>query len=52
MRSLGRTKGDADFCSINAMAQAFATSNNIRDLLQALVTTDAFRYGRFDKGAQ
>lgn len=49
--ALGRTKGDADACSMNAMAQAFAESNNIRDLLQALVTSDAFRYGRFDKGA-
>jgi len=49
--ALGRTKGDADACSMNALAQAFAQSNNIRDLLQALVTTDAFRYGRFDKGA-
>jgi hypothetical protein len=44
--ALGRTKGDADACSIHAMAQAFAASNNIRDLLQALVTTDAFRYGK------
>ena len=49
--ALGRTQGDADACSLDAMAQAFAESNNIRDLLLTLVTTDAFRYGRFDKGA-
>ena len=36
---------------MDAMTQAFNESNNIRDLLLALVTTDAFRYGRFDKGA-
>ncbi len=49
--AFGRTKSDADACSMNAMTQAFDASNNIRDLLLALVTTDAFRYGRFDKGA-
>lgn len=49
--ALGRTKGDADACSMNAIAEAFNKSNNIRDLLLTLVTTDAFRYGRFDKGA-
>jgi hypothetical protein len=49
--ALGRTKGDADACSMNAIAEAFSKSNNIRDLLLTLVTTDAFRYGRFDKGA-
>jgi len=49
--AFGRTKSDLDACSIDAMTQAFAASNNIRDLLLALVTTDAFRYGRFDKGA-
>jgi hypothetical protein len=49
--ALGRTKSDADACSMDAMARAFAATNNIRDLLQALVTTDAFRYGRFDKVA-
>jgi hypothetical protein len=49
--ALGRTKSDADVCSLNAMTEKFAESNNIRDLLLALVTTDAFRYGRFDKGA-
>ena len=36
---------------MNAIAEAFTKSNNIRDLLLTLVTTDAFRYGRFDQGA-
>jgi hypothetical protein len=49
--ALGRTKNDADTCSMNALTDAFAASNNIRDLLLALVTTDAFRYGRFNPGA-
>lgn len=49
--ALGRTKGDADACTMKALADAFAQTSNIRDLLMTLVTTDAFRYGRFDKGA-
>lgn len=49
--ALGRTKGDADACSMKVVAEAFSKSNDIRDLLLTLVTTDAFRYGRFDKGA-
>ncbi|HEY0712041.1 MAG TPA: DUF1592 domain-containing protein [Polyangia bacterium] len=49
--ALGRTRGEADKCSLEVMVNAFAKSNNVRDLLLTLVTTDAFRYGRFDKGA-
>ncbi|HET6284274.1 MAG TPA: DUF1592 domain-containing protein [Polyangia bacterium] len=49
--ALGRTHGDADACSLDAMVQAFSKTNNIRDLLSMLVATDAFRYGRFEKGA-
>jgi hypothetical protein len=49
--ALGRTQGDADKCSMEVMAGAFAKSSNVRDLILTLVTTDAFRYGRFDKGA-
>jgi hypothetical protein len=47
--ALGRTHGDADACSLDAMVQAFSKTNNIRDLLSMLVATDAFRYGRFEK---
>jgi hypothetical protein len=49
--AFGRTKSDADTCSMKAMSEAFAASSNVRDLLLTLVTTDAFRYGRFDKRA-
>ncbi len=47
----GRTAGPDDACSLDAVSQAFSRSNNIRDLLVELVATDAFRYGRFEKGA-
>jgi hypothetical protein len=47
----GRTAGPDDACSLAAVSQAFNKSNNIRDLLVELVATDAFRYGRFEKGA-
>jgi hypothetical protein len=33
---------------MNELEQVFSASNNVRDLLLGLVTTDAFRYGRFD----
>lgn len=47
----GRTAGPEDACSLQAAKDAFFKTNNIRDLLVELVTTDAFRYGRFEKGA-
>ncbi|HVJ15745.1 MAG TPA: DUF1592 domain-containing protein [Polyangiaceae bacterium] len=49
--AFGRTRGDADGCSMTSLTGAFAASNNVRDLLLALVTTDAFRYGRFNTEA-
>lgn len=49
--ALGRTGGEADACSLDAMVRGFSKTNNIRDLLTTLVATDAFRYGRFEKGA-
>jgi hypothetical protein len=47
----GRTAGSDDSCSLQTVTEAFAKTNNIRDLLVELVATDAFRYGRFEKGA-
>jgi len=47
----GRTAGSDDACSVQAVTDAFSKTNNIRDLLVELVATDAFRYGRFEKGA-
>jgi hypothetical protein len=47
----GRTAGSDDACSVQTVTDAFAKTNNIRDLLVELVATDAFRYGRFEKGA-
>jgi hypothetical protein len=46
--AFGRTTSGADACSMNELEQVFSASNNVRDLLLGLVTTDAFRYGRFD----
>ncbi|HEY0706197.1 MAG TPA: DUF1592 domain-containing protein [Polyangia bacterium] len=46
--ALGRVAGDADKCAMEAVTAAFAKTNNLRDLILALVTSDAFRYGRFD----
>src|SRR5258708_271495 len=48
---MGRTFAPADACSMAGIMNAFKKANNIRDLLVELVATDAFRYGRFEKGA-
>lgn len=48
---LGRTIGAAEACSMAGVMNVFKKSNNIRELLVELVATDAFRYGRFEKGA-
>ena len=47
----GRTAGADDACSLQAAADAFGKTQNVRDLLIELVATEAFRYGRFDQGA-
>ncbi|HEY2899005.1 MAG TPA: DUF1592 domain-containing protein [Polyangia bacterium] len=49
--AFGRTAGPNDGCSLQAASDTFNKTNNIRDLLVELVATDAFRYGRFEKGA-
>lgn len=43
--SLGRLEGEADACTLDALRQSFADSgHDVRALMLALVTTDAFRY--------
>jgi len=42
---LGRVETDADACSLAGIDDAFAASGyNLRELVLALVTSDAFRY--------
>jgi hypothetical protein len=49
--AFGRTPAEDDTCSFDAMALAFAESDqNIAELLVALITTDAFRYRRIEEG--
>jgi hypothetical protein len=45
----GRTRGEGDDCSFDAMYSAFAASDyDIRELLVAMVTTDSFRHRRVE----
>jgi len=47
----GRTRGDGDDCSFDAMYTAFAESDHdIRELLLAMVATDSFRHRRLEGG--
>jgi len=47
----GRTRGEGDDCSFDAMYTAFAASDyDIRELLVAMVTTDSFRHRRIEGG--
>jgi hypothetical protein len=49
--AFGRTPAEDDTCSFDAMALAFTESDHdIRELLVALVTTDAFRHRRIEEG--
>ena len=45
--ALGRQESDADRCSIDRAASALATSGDLRDMIVALASSDAFRYGRW-----
>jgi hypothetical protein len=43
--SLGRLEGEADACTLGELRQSFADSDyDVRELMLALVQTDAFRY--------
>jgi hypothetical protein len=43
--SLGRLEGEADACTLDELRQSFADSDyDVRELMLALVQTDAFRY--------
>ena len=49
--AFGRSPADDDECSFDTMALAFAESDHdIRELLVAIVTTDAFRYRKRQEG--
>ena len=47
--ALGRVAGDDDTCSTDAIYEAFAGSDlDVRSLIIAVVTSDAFRYRRLE----
>jgi hypothetical protein len=47
--SLGRGEGTEDACSLAAVKDEFAASDfNVKKLLVALVTSDAFRYRKVE----
>ena len=47
--SLGRNEGDEDACTMQSLAEQFAASDyDIKTLLVALVTSDAFRYRKVE----
>lgn len=49
--ALGRVAGDEDACSTDAIYEAFAASDlDVRSLIIAVVTSDAFRYRRLEGG--
>ncbi len=49
--AFGRSPAEDDSCSFDTMSAAFAESDyDVRELLIAIVTTDAFRYRRIEGG--
>jgi hypothetical protein len=42
-----RQESDADACSIDRAASALAASGDLRDMIVALASSDAFRYARW-----
>jgi hypothetical protein len=45
--ALGRLEGEEDACSLNAALGAVRSTGNLRELVVAIATSDAFRYARW-----